>query len=66
MQISTALEGAVLVAIGAFVVFAPHHADRLARAAPFIRLGHGRTRFILGCVLLVVGIAIIAASLLAP
>ena len=66
MQIATTLEGTILVAIGGFVVFAPRQADRLARAAPFIRLGQGRTRFILGCVLLVVGIAVVAASLVAP
>jgi hypothetical protein len=66
MQIGTTFEGTVIVAIGAFVVFAPRQADRLARAAPFIRLGHGRTRFLLGGVLLVVGIAIVAVSLVAP
>jgi len=66
MQIGITFEGTVLVAIGAFVVFAPHHADRLARAAPFIRLGFGRTRSILGGVLLVVGIAVVAASLVGP
>ena len=65
MQIATTLEGTLFVAIGAFVVFAPHQADRLARAAPFIRLGHGRIRSVLGGILLAIGLVIIAASFVA-
>jgi hypothetical protein len=52
------LEGVFVVALGAFILFAPTHAERINRALPFVRTG-GRGRPFAGWAALVLGAAMI-------
>jgi uncharacterized protein YjeT (DUF2065 family) len=56
-SIGNLAEALLLVAIGAFMVFAPNRAERLNRSIPFLRTGRGALRkafgwgaVLLGCV----------------
>jgi hypothetical protein len=59
MDFGNLIEGALLAAVGAFMVFAPASADRLNAESPFIRTG-GALRRPFGWGALVFGILIVA------